>query len=108
VDHVITHESSSNAEDDSVKIRIQENASSGKVLIPSGEYWVALNASAGQITLMSQGKSVSLPSIKRKAKSRSKVVSVQFYPGGGRTWSLIVEAPNQGQWISMIEYDKDK
>ena len=41
----------------------------------------------------------------RRSASRSRVPTVSFASGGGRSWSLVVTTPKYGEWISQIEKD---
>jgi hypothetical protein len=87
-----------------VKIKIIKDASCGKVFIPPGEYWVALAADSGTMTLVAGGRNLTIPAVKRRTTGKSKSTSVTFYSGGGNFWSLIVDTPKSGQWIATIEY----
>jgi hypothetical protein len=87
-----------------MKIHIKEDAMSGKTVIPKGEYMVSLQAESQQINLIAGGKTIKLAATKRRATSKVRTVSVNFYSGGGKSWSLVVNTPKNGEWIAMIEY----
>jgi hypothetical protein len=87
-----------------MKIHVKEDATSGKTVIPKGEYMVSLQTDNQQINLVAGGKTLKLAATKRRATSKVRTTSVNFYSGGGKSWSLIVNTPKNGEWIAMIEY----
>lgn len=89
-----------------MKITLKDDATCGKVIIPKGDYMVALLSDSQQINLAGGGKDYKLPATKRRSASRTRVTTVSFYSGGGNGWSLIVTTPKHGEWIAMIEYDQ--
>jgi hypothetical protein len=89
-----------------MKIQIKNDAVSGKVVIPKGEYWVSLNNEAQQIFLTAGGKDLKIPATKRRSTAKTKTTTVVFYSGGGTTWSLVVNTPKHGEWVAFIEYGK--
>jgi hypothetical protein len=93
-----------------VKINIPRDALVGKVMIPRGDYMVSLQSDTQQLLLVGGGKDIKIPAIRRRnePKGKSKTIQVSFYSGGGNTWSLIVSAPKQGEWIAYIELEKEK
>lgn len=76
-------------------------------MVSPGEYMVGLSAESGEIILTGGGKQYRLPATRRRTQSKSKITSVTFYGGGGNVMSLIISTPKQGEWISMLEYQKD-
>ncbi len=89
-----------------MKITLKDDATCGKVIIPKGDYMVALISDSQQINLAGGGKDYKLPATKRRTAGRTRVTTVSFYSGGGNSWSLIVTTPKHGEWIAMIEYEK--
>jgi hypothetical protein len=87
-----------------MNITISKAAVCGNVQIPPTEYWVSFNAAEGVMTLSAGGKDIRIKATRRRAAGKSKTTSIQFYSGGGKTWSLIVDAPKVGEWVSFIEY----
>jgi uncharacterized membrane protein len=87
-----------------MRIRITKNAQCGTVQLPANEYWVSLNAEAGEICLSATGKDVRIKALKRKSAVKTKTTSVQFFSGGGKTWSLVFVNPKAGEWVAFIEY----
>jgi hypothetical protein len=86
-----------------MKIQLNKNAVCGKVFIPKGEYLVALQAEAGVFSLTGAGLDIKIPATRRRMDSKTKTTSVNFYSGGGTTWSLIVNTPKFGEWIAMMD-----
>ena len=86
-----------------MRIKFAKNASCGNVIIPANDYWVSLNSEAGEMTLSAGGKDIRLKAIRRRSTVKTKTTSVQFFSGGGKTWSLIFIAPKYGEWISLID-----
>ncbi len=94
-----------------MKITIPKEAVCGNAVIPPGEYWVALQSDAQQILLAAQGRDVKIPATRRRTASKTKTTTVSFYAGGGPIWSLVVNTPKHGEWVSMLELQdgtKDK
>lgn len=89
-----------------MKIKIQKDALCGAVPIRAGEYWVALRDETREIALIGQGKDVLIPAIRRSPRGKGKTTSIQFYSGGGTSWSLIVSSPQHGEWLALIDYDE--
>ena len=89
-----------------MKIHIKTQASCGNILIPMGDYWVSLHPESSQIFLSAGGKDLKIPSTRRRAQSKTKRTQITFFSGGGPIWSLVVNTPNQGEWVSLIEYKK--
>ena len=87
-----------------MKIHIKEDATSGKTVIPKGEYMVSLQTDSQQINLIAGGKTLELAATKRRTTSKVRTISINFYSGGGKSWSLIVNTPKNGEWIALIEY----
>jgi hypothetical protein len=87
-----------------MKIHVKEDATSGKTVIPKGEYMVSLQTDSQQINLIAGGKTLKLPATKRRTTSKTRTVTINFYSGGGKSWSLIVNTPKNGEWIALIEY----
>jgi len=87
-----------------MKIHVKEDATSGKTVIPKGEYMVSLQTDSQQINLIAGGKTLKLAATKRRTTSKVRTISVNFYSGGGKSWSLIVNTPKNGEWIALIEY----
>lgn len=69
---------------------------------------VALLDDTGQFNLAGKGKNIKILATRRRANSKTKSVSVQFYCGGGASWSLLYSGPNVGEWIACIELKKDE
>lgn len=91
-----------------MKITLKEDADCGGVTVPKGEYMVALLAETQQFNLAGKGQNYKIPAVKRRAKSNSRVTTVNFYSGGGNSWSLIVSTPKHGEWIAQVDYMGDK
>ena len=87
-----------------MKIHVKEDAMSGKTTIPKGEYSVSLQTDSQQINLIAGGKTLKLVATKRRATFQVHTTSINFYSGGGKSWSLVVNTPKNGEWIAMIEY----
>ena len=87
-----------------MRVKIPKNAVSGNVVIPSNDYWVSLNSEAGEIMLSAGGKDLRLKALRRRSTAKTKTTSVQFFSGGGRTWSLIYIAPKYGEWVAFIDF----
>lgn len=86
-----------------MKVTLSKDGLCGKVLIPKGEYLVALASDSQQMILTGGGKQFKIPAVRRRATGKSKVTTVSFYCGGGPTWSLLITTPKFGEWIAMIE-----
>lgn len=86
-------------------VLIAHEAKCGDVVIPRGEYLVALNASNSEIYLTGRGSQFKLPATKRRNNARTRVTSVQFYCGGGKTWSLVISTPKLGEWVAFLTYE---
>jgi hypothetical protein len=56
------------------------------------------------MVLLAGGKDIRVKALRRRSSVKTKTTSVQFYSGGGRTWSLLFIDPKYGEWISMIEF----
>jgi hypothetical protein len=91
-----------------MKITLKEDADCGGVTVPKGEYMVALLHETQQLNLAGKGQNYKIPAVKRRAKANSRVTIVQFYSGGGNSWSLIVSAPKHGEWIAQVDYVAEK
>jgi hypothetical protein len=91
-----------------MKILVTQDATCGNIPVPAGEYWVALSLESNQLTLVAGGKDLKIPAIKRKTKTKTRVTTVSFYGGGGAVWSLVVNTPKHGEWISYINYSSNK
>lgn len=87
-----------------MKISLSKDALSGDVPIPRGEYWVTLQSETHMIVLAGHGKDYKLPAIRRRAKVQAKTTQVQFYSGGGPTWSIVIVAPKFGEWVTSVTY----
>ena len=87
-----------------MKISLTKDALSGDVPIPRGEYWVSLQSETRTIVLAGQGKDYKIPALRRRAKVNAKTAQVQFYSGGGPTWSIVIVAPKHGEWIASVTY----
>lgn len=79
-------------------------AIAGNVPIPPNDYWVSLNAETAEITLSASGKDIRIKATRRKMATKSKTTIVHFHSGGGKTWSIIVVTPKQGEWVAFIDY----
>ena len=86
-----------------MKVTLSKDALCGKILVPKGEYMVALASDTQQLVLTGGGKQYKIPAVRRRANAKTKVTTVTFYSGGGSTWSLLVSTPKFGEWISMME-----
>jgi len=86
-----------------LKVRLSRAAICGNIEIPEGEYMVALQSESGQINLAGGGRDYKIPATKRRNNSKSKVTSIQYYSGGGKIWSLVVQTPKHGEWVAMLE-----
>ena len=86
-----------------MQIRVSKNSVAGDQQIPSGDYLVALHTEAQQIRLTGKGLDIVLPAIKRRMKAKTKIESVQFFSGGGASWSIVIQSPKYGEWVAMIE-----
>ena len=91
-----------------MRIRIDQNAACGNLIIPSGEYMVALRTDIQQFQLTGAGQDYTLPAIRRKSSSKVRTETVSFYSGGGRTWTLLIQTPKFGEWIAMLELGAGK
>lgn len=91
-----------------MRIQVNQDAVCKNIPIPKGEYWVTLNPASGQITLMAGGHDIQIPAMRRRSQTKAKTTQVQFYCGGGNSWSLVITTPKQGEWIAMIEYSGGK
>lgn len=89
-----------------MKIKISRDAVCGAIPIRAGEYWVALRDDTREIALIGQGKDLLIPAVRRSPRGKGKTTSVQFYSGGGTSWSLVISSPQQGEWLALIEYDE--
>jgi hypothetical protein len=87
-----------------MRLKIGKAAQCGNVVIPANDYWVSLNSEAGEITLSAAGKDIRLKALRRRATAKSKTTSIQFFCGGGRTWSLVFLTPKFGEWVSFIDF----
>jgi len=87
-----------------MKIQIKQDALCGSVLIPRGEYWVALQQERSEFTLSSGGKDLHIKALKRRSTAKQRTTTVQFFSGGGKTWSLVVSTPKAGEWVAFVEY----
>lgn len=87
-----------------MKITLTSDATCGNVMIPKGEYLVALLPDMGQINLAGGGKDYKIPAVRRRTAGRTRITTISFYSGGGRTWSLVVSTPKNGEWVAFIEY----
>ena len=87
-----------------MKIKLKEEASAGNVVIPAGEYSVALLSEMQQINLVGGGKDYKIPAIRRRGTAKTRSTTVSFYSGGGKSWSLLIQTPKHGEWIASIEY----
>jgi hypothetical protein len=87
-----------------MRVKIAKNALCGNAVIPSNDYWVSLNSEAGEMTLSAGGKDIRVKAVRRRATTKTKTSSVQFFSGGGKTWSLIFIAPKYGEWVAFIEF----
>lgn len=90
-----------------MKITVKGDAASGNVFIPAGDYMVALDAGSQQIRLTGRGLDLKLPAIRRRQTAKTRVLTVLFYCGGGTTWSLVVSTPKQGEWLAMVEFQRE-
>lgn len=90
------------------KIQIKNDAVSGKTVIPKGEYLVSLQTDSHQIHFVAGGKTIKVPATKRRSTSKVRTTTVTFYSGGGKSWSLVITTPKNGEWIAMIEYSMSK
>jgi hypothetical protein len=86
-----------------MKIQISKDAVCGIVEIPKGDYLASL-AESGVILLVGGGKDFRIPAVRRRSNVKSKSTTITFSCGGGAVWSLVIASPNQGEWISMIQY----
>jgi hypothetical protein len=89
-----------------MKVHIKEDATSGKMIIPKGEYTVALQVESQQIGLVAGGKTLKIAATRRRSTSKVRVTTVTYYCGGGKSWSLVVSTPKHGEWIAMIDYQQ--
>lgn len=89
-----------------MKITLKAQATCGKLLLEAGDYFVTLDAGANQMKLVGKTKEVKIPAVQRRKDAKTRSVQVSFYSGGGRSWSLVVATPKQGEWIALIEYSK--
>jgi len=87
-----------------VRITISKDATCGNIPVPRNDYWVSLNPSGGEISLSAGGKDIKVKATKRRNSTKTKKLTIQFYCGGGKLWSLIVTTPKQGEWVAFIEY----
>ncbi|MEO5970197.1 MAG: hypothetical protein ABIQ95_09745 [Bdellovibrionia bacterium] len=87
-----------------MRLKIAKAAQCGNVIIPANDYWVSLNAEAGEILLSAGGKDIRLKALRRRSTAKTKTTSVQFFSGGGRTWSLVFLAPKFGEWVAFIDF----
>ncbi len=87
-----------------MKIKVSKNAQCGNVAIPANEYWVSLNAEAAEMTLSAGGKDIRVKAIRRRSSVKTKTSSIQFFSGGGRTWSLVAITPKLGEWVAFVDY----
>lgn len=90
-----------------MKITIAKDATCGKVMIPGGEYMVALATDTQSMTLTGGGKQLKIPAIKRRSSAKTRITTVSFYSGGGTAWNLLVQTPKFGEWIALVEYVKN-
>ncbi len=86
-----------------MQIRVTRNSVCGAIEVPAGEYLVAVSADGRQIKLTGHGLDIALPAVRRKAQGKGRVDSVTFFNGGGKTWSIVVNLPKQGEWVAMVE-----
>ncbi|MGE0616029.1 MAG: hypothetical protein AB7P04_10330 [Bacteriovoracia bacterium] len=89
-----------------MKITLSGDGECGTVEIPAGEYLVSVNSQAQEIVLAGRGKTLAVKATKRRSKSKYKTTQIQFYSGGGTTWSLVVSTPKYGEFVSFIEVKK--
>lgn len=68
---------------------------------------VSLANGSSEIVLTGGGKQFKLPAVRRRQTGKTKSTNVMFYCGGGPLWSIVVSTPKLGEWVSMIEYEKD-
>lgn len=91
-----------------MRIRIPKEAVCGEVEIGSGEYWVALRHETKQVALVAGGRDLLIPATRRRNRSKTKTLSIQYFTGGGSTWSLVILDPKHGEWVSFISYNTGK
>ena len=89
-----------------MKIKIAKEATCGPAHILPGEYWVALRHETREIALVSKGKDILLPATRRMPKGRGRTTIINFYCGGGSTWTLSVSSPTAGEWVAFVDYGK--
>ncbi len=79
-------------------------ALSGDVLIPRGEYSVAVNRDQSMITLHGHGSDFKIPALKRPTKAKVKQVRLVFQPSlGAATWILSVCTPPNVEWFCHLK-----
>ena len=87
-----------------MRIRVIKDAVCGKAFIPAAEYWVSIHPEKGEFSLSSGGQDIHIKAIKRNPIGKGRITTIQFYTGGGRTWSLVASTPKQGEWVAFLEY----
>jgi hypothetical protein len=91
-----------------MQVKFKGEGTSGKVIIPPGEYWVSLNGSGGEILLAGGGKTYRIQGTQRRTQAKCRSTTVVFQSGGAKVWSLIISTPKYGEWIALIDVKEDK
>ena len=64
---------------------------------------MSFNAEASEFNLAAGGKDIKVKAIKRRSDAKGKLSSIQFFKGGGKSWSLVAIIPKRGEWVAIVE-----
>jgi len=90
-----------------MRITVLRNFVAGSIEVPAGDYMVSLKADTQQIRLTGKGLDLLIPAIKRRSVCRGKIETASFFSGGAGQWSLVINSPKMGEWVSLLEVSRE-
>ncbi len=95
-----------------MNLYLKWKAQCGDVLIPRGDYSVAIHRDLSMITLLGNGSEFKLNAQKRPTKAKIKQVRLVFQPSlGSIAWVLSVCTPPNVEWfchLKMIKQEEER
>ncbi|MBU6375418.1 MAG: hypothetical protein KGQ59_05440 [Bdellovibrionales bacterium] len=90
-----------------MRITVSKDSVVGAIIVPAGDYLVSLKADTQQIRLTGKGLDLLIPAIKRRNQCRGKIETATFFSGGAGQWSLVINSPKLGEWVALMEINRD-